>query len=104
VFGKKNDRHYMALARCGRGHLIFRSFSYRGGEAESLPLPGDPFLTRAIVFLGEDWYAPSHLASERQGYAPKFDRKTAVRHQLKDMQRQGYPGTLLEDGLRWWAR
>jgi hypothetical protein len=25
-------------------------------------LPGGPFLTRAIVFLGEDWYAPSDLA------------------------------------------
>ncbi len=67
-------------------------------------LPGDPFLTRAIVFLGEDWYAPSDLARERLGYAPKFDWKTAVRRQLKDMQRRGYPTTPLVDGLRWWAR
>ena len=67
-------------------------------------LPGDPFLTRAIVFLGEDWYAPSDLASERLGYKPKFDWKTAIRLQLEDMERQGYPGTPLVDGLRWWAR
>jgi hypothetical protein len=67
-------------------------------------LPGDPFLTRAIVFLGEDWYAPSDLARERLGYEPKFDWKTAIRHQLKDMERLGYPGTPLVDGLRWWAR
>jgi nucleoside-diphosphate-sugar epimerase len=67
-------------------------------------LPGDPFLTRAIVFLGEDWYAPSDLARERLGYEPKFDWKTAIRHQLKDMERQGYSGTPLVDGLRWWAR
>ena len=62
---------------------------------------GDPFLTRAIVFLGEDWYAPSKLAREHLRYAPKFDWKTAIRCQLKDMKRQGYPGTPLLDGLRW---
>jgi len=67
-------------------------------------LPGDPFLTRAIVFLGEDWYAPSDLARERLGYEAKFDWKTAVRSQLKDMELQGYPRTPLVDGLRWWAR
>jgi nucleoside-diphosphate-sugar epimerase len=67
-------------------------------------LPGDPFLTRAIVFLGEDWYAPSDLAKERLGYEPKFDWKTAVRCQLKDMEGQGYPRTSLVDGTRWWAR
>jgi len=67
-------------------------------------LPGDPFLTRAIVFLGEDWYAPSDLAKKRLGYEPKIDWKTAIRRQLKDMERQGYPHTSLVDGTRWWAR
>ena len=33
-------------------------------------LPGDPFLTSAIVFLGKGWYAPSDLAGECLGYAP----------------------------------
>jgi len=67
-------------------------------------LPGDPFLTRAIVYLGEDWYAPSDLAKERLGYEPKTDWQTALRTQLKDMERQGYPKTPLVDGLRWWTR
>jgi len=67
-------------------------------------LPGDPFLTRSIVFLGEDWFAPSALARERLGYEPKIDWKTAVRRQLKDMERQGYPTISLVDGSRWWAR
>ncbi len=67
-------------------------------------LPGDPFLTRAIVFLGEDWYAPSELARERLGYEPRIDWKTAVRRQVKEMASQGYPQTSLVDGTRWWAR
>jgi len=67
-------------------------------------LPGDPFLTRGIVYLAEDWYAPSDLAKKRLGYEPKINWKTAIRRQLKDMERQGYPHTSLVDGTRWWAR
>ena len=67
-------------------------------------LPGDPFLTRGIVYLIEDWYAPSDLAKKRLGYEPKVDWKAAIRRQLKDMARQGYPNTSLVDGTRWWAR
>jgi len=67
-------------------------------------LPGDPFLTRAIVYLGEDWYAPSDLAKERLGYEPMIDWKTAIRRQLKEIEQQGYPQTSLVDGTRWWAR
>ena len=63
-------------------------------------LPGDPFLTRAIVYLGEDWYAPSDLAKQRLGYAPEFDWKDALRRQLKDMARQGYPRIPLADPIR----
>ncbi|VAW52476.1 hypothetical protein MNBD_GAMMA05-1086 [hydrothermal vent metagenome] len=67
-------------------------------------IPGDPFLTRAIVYLGEDWYAPSDLAKKRLGYEPKIDWKTAIKRQLEDMEKQGYPRTSLVDGTRWWAR
>ena len=42
-------------------------------------LPGDPFLTRSIVFLGEDWYAPSDLAKKRLGYEPKIEWQDAIR-------------------------
>lgn len=67
-------------------------------------LPGDPFLTRAIVYLGEDWYAPSDLAKKHLGYVPETDWREAIRIQLKDMESHGYPHTPLVDGLRWWAR
>jgi hypothetical protein len=67
-------------------------------------LPGDPFLTRAVVYLGEDWYAPSDLARERLGYEPKIDWRTGLRRQLKEAESQGYPKTSLVDGTRWWAR
>lgn len=67
-------------------------------------LPGEPFLTRSIVFLGEDWYAPSDLAKQRLGYEPKYDWKEAIKTQLKEMKHQGYPKTSLVDGTRWWAR
>lgn len=63
-------------------------------------LPGDPFLTRAIVYLGEDWYAPSDLAKQRLGYEPQFDWKDALRRQLQDMARQGYPRIPLADPIR----
>lgn len=53
-------------------------------------LPGDPFLTRAIVHLGEDWYAPSDYAKERLGYQASIDWKTALRGQLLDMKNNGY--------------
>jgi len=60
-------------------------------------LPGDPFLTRSIVYLGEDWYAPSTLAQERLDYEPKIHWKEAIRRQLNDMKQQGYPKTPLVD-------
>ena len=62
-------------------------------------LPGDPFLTRAIVFLGEDWHAPSDLAKQRLGYEPQFGWQQAIRRQLNDMDRQGYPKTPLVDTI-----
>jgi len=67
-------------------------------------LPGDPFLTRAIVYLGEDWYAPSDLAHEQLGYKAKYDWREAIRGQLNDMEQSANRHTPLVDGRRWWAR
>ena len=67
-------------------------------------LPGDPFLTRAIVYLGEDWHAPSDLAKKQLAYIPETDWREAIRIQLRDMESHGYPHTPLVDGLRWWSR
>ncbi len=63
-------------------------------------LPGDPFLTRAIVFLGEDRYAPSDLARERLGYEPKTGWKEAMRRQLEDEARRGHPTASLVGGRK----
>jgi nucleoside-diphosphate-sugar epimerase len=62
-------------------------------------LPGDPFLTRAIIYLGEDWYAPSDYAKKRLGYEASIDWKTAIRGQLLDMENKGYPKTPLVDRI-----
>ncbi|MEN8207443.1 MAG: hypothetical protein ABFS24_15765, partial [Pseudomonadota bacterium] len=59
--------------------------------------PGDPFLTRAIVYLGEDWYAPSDYAKERLGYEPSIDWRTAIRGQLLDMKNNEYAKISLVD-------
>ena len=63
-------------------------------------LAGDPFLTRAIVFLGEDWYAPSDLARSTLGYVPTIDWKESIRTQLKDMAQQGNTRKPLVDRIR----
>ena len=63
-------------------------------------LPGDPFLTRAIVFLGEDRYAPSDLARDRLGYEPQVDWMAAMRRQLKDESRRGHPRAHLVGGRK----
>ncbi len=60
-------------------------------EKLNVVLPGDPFLTRSIVYLGEDWYAPNDLARKHLGYEPKIHWKDAIRGQLKDMEQKGYP-------------
>ncbi|MEN8131455.1 MAG: NAD(P)-dependent oxidoreductase, partial [Pseudomonadota bacterium] len=60
-------------------------------------LPGDPFLTRGIVYLGEDWYAPSDYAKKRLGYEPSVDWKTAIRGQLLDMKNNEYAKISLVD-------
>jgi len=63
-------------------------------------LPGDPFLTRAIVYLGEDWYAPNDYAKKRLNYEPKIDWKTAIRGQLVDMKNNGYIKKSLVDSVK----
>lgn len=62
-------------------------------------LPGEPFLTRSIVSLGEDWYAPSDLAKKRLGYEPRIGWKEAIRRQLRDTERRGHPAISLIDEL-----
>ncbi len=62
-------------------------------------LPGDPFLTRAIVYLGEDWYAPSDYAKQRLGYEASIDWKIAIRGQLLDMKNNGYAKKSLVDPI-----
>ncbi len=62
-------------------------------------VPGDPFLTRAIVYLGEDWYAPSDYAKKRLGYKATIDWKMAVRGQLTDMKKNGYAKKPLTDRI-----
>lgn len=59
--------------------------------------PGDPFLTRSIVLLAEDWYAPSNLARERLGYIPQYHWQEAVKYQLQDMKTKGYAKTPMVD-------
>jgi len=58
---------------------------------------GDPFLTRGIVFLGEDWYAPNDLALEKLGFQPQVDWKEAIREQLDDMQKRNFEKIQLVD-------
>lgn len=60
-------------------------------------LPGEPFLTRAIVFLGEDWFAPSDLAKQRLGYEPKIDWQDAIQRQLSEMESRHYQRVSLVD-------
>ncbi|MEN8179568.1 MAG: NAD(P)-dependent oxidoreductase [Pseudomonadota bacterium] len=62
-------------------------------------LPGDPFLTRGIVYLGEDWYAPSDYAKERLDYEASIGWKTAIRGQLQDMKNNGYAKKSLVDAI-----
>ncbi|MCP2317741.1 Nucleoside-diphosphate-sugar epimerase [Nocardia amikacinitolerans] len=77
------------------------SVSYRTGYGfgklmETLHpiLPGaDPFLTRSLVHVAEDWPCPSDYATRKLGYIPHKDWRTAVRESLRWLgtQRQGWP-------------
>lgn len=90
----------IALPRPHFGVPLWAAYSL-GWLLEKLSpiVPGDPFLTRSIVFLGEDWYAPSDLAKTKLNYEPKISWQTALRNQLQDMERQGYPKISLVDRM-----
>lgn len=47
--------------------------------------PGDPFLTRSIVFLLEETGADNRAANERLGFVPAVHWKTAIRAQMAEM-------------------
>lgn len=61
---------------------------------------GDPFLTRGIVFLGEDWHAPNNFATTALGFQPRIDWKEAVREQLDDMEKRKFKKVSLTDLLK----
>ncbi len=69
-------------------------------EKLSWVLPGDPFLTRGIVYLGEDWFASSDHAKECLGYEASIDWKSSIRLQLAEMKSKGYAKTPLVDRIR----
>ncbi|WP_282778958.1 MULTISPECIES: NAD(P)-dependent oxidoreductase [unclassified Nocardia] len=57
-----------------------------GGLMEALHpvLPGaDPFLTRSLVHVAEDWWCPSDYATAKLGYLPTQDWRDAVRENLR---------------------
>lgn len=64
-------------------------------ETLHLILPGQPLLTQPIAYLGEDHYAPNTNAKKLLGYQPQIDWKTAIRQQLADEQKKGFPSRKL---------
>ena len=54
-------------------------------------LLGDPFLTRSIVHLCEDWFAPNDRAEQKLGYAPQKDWRVAISEQLAELSRESFP-------------
>lgn len=59
-------------------------------------LPGSsPFLTRSIVRLCEDWVCSNDYATEKLGYMPRKDWKTAVDEHLADLRNEGFPWPVL---------
>ena len=55
-------------------------------------LPGtSPFLTRALVYVSEDWFCPGGYAAKRIGYLPRKDWRSAAREALEELGANGYP-------------
>jgi len=70
------------------------ALGYRfGGLTEALArfVPGEPFLTRSIVHLSEEWVAPIGYAREKLGYRPRKPWRQAVSEQLAELKAAGYP-------------
>ncbi|MFV2103027.1 NAD-dependent epimerase/dehydratase family protein [Micromonospora sp. LOL_024] len=51
----------------------------------------DPFLTRSLVHVSEDWDCPTDHAARKLGYTPHEDWRTAVRESLSEAEANGYP-------------
>lgn len=63
----------------------------RAMEALHPLLPGKaPFLTRALVFVGEDWYMASDKAKRLLGYEPATDWRDAVRASVEERRAGGF--------------
>ncbi|MBQ1027539.1 NAD(P)-dependent oxidoreductase [Micromonospora sp. C95] len=55
-------------------------------------LPGsEPFLTRSLVHVSEDWDCRTDHAARKLGYAPREDWRDAVRESLAEAGAAGYP-------------
>lgn len=55
-------------------------------------LPGDaPFLTRSLVHLAEDWWCRTDRATDKFGYRPHKDWRTATREALAELASEGFP-------------
>jgi nucleoside-diphosphate-sugar epimerase len=55
-------------------------------------LPGDaPFLTRSLVYLSEDWWCPTDRATDKLGYRPRKDWRTATQEALAELTGEGFP-------------
>lgn len=60
-------------------------------EALHPVLPGRaPFLTRSLVFVGEDWLTDARKASMLLGYEPQDDWREAIAAQLAERAKGGY--------------
>ncbi|MGD2064771.1 MAG: hypothetical protein PVF51_14510, partial [Nitrospirota bacterium] len=60
-------------------------------EAVARLLPGDPFLTRSIVFLLEETAADNGDAERLLGYRPRVSWQDAMRDQVAEMRERGGP-------------
>lgn len=49
-----------------------------------------PFLTRSLVFVGEDWHMATAKAARLLGYAPRVDWRDAMRAQLDERAEVGF--------------
>jgi nucleoside-diphosphate-sugar epimerase len=55
-------------------------------------LPGEaPFLTRSLVYLAEDWQVPTDHTTNKLGYRPRKDWRTATRESLAELTDAGLP-------------
>ena len=55
-------------------------------------MPGKaPFLTRSVVHLVEEWVCPNDYATQKLGYVPRKDWRTALNEALAYLESKDYP-------------